>query len=69
MLAVVLAGKGVASLQDTGCLEASPILAPSIEPLGIYSSAETVVAQIIVLLIALLGFAMNGYRAHRLQSH
>ena len=68
-LAVVLAGKGVAGLQEAGWLGASPILAPRIELLGIYPSAETVVAQVIVLLIALSGFAMNGYRARRLQSH
>lgn len=67
VLAVVLAGKGVAGLQEAGWLGASPILAPRIELLGMYPSAETVVAQVIVLLIALSGFAMNAYRARQVQ--
>lgn len=67
VLAVVLAGKGVAGLQEAGWLGASPILAPRIELLGIYPSAETVIAQVIVLVIALSGFAMNGYRARQSQ--
>jgi high-affinity iron transporter len=33
-----------------------------------YPSAETVLAQVVVLLIALSGFAMNGYRARQLQA-
>ncbi|ADP19923.1 iron permease FTR1 family protein 2 (plasmid) [Achromobacter xylosoxidans A8] len=67
VLAVVLAGKGVAGLQEAGWLGASPIMAPRIELLGMYPSAETVVAQIIVLLIAVSGFALNAYRGRRLQ--
>jgi high-affinity iron transporter len=66
VLAVVLAGKGVAGLQEAGWLGASPIMAPRIDLLGIYPSAETVVTQIVVLLIAVSGFAMNAYRARRL---
>jgi len=67
VLAVVLAGKGVAGLQEAGWLGASPIMAPRIELLGLYPSAETVVAQLIVLLIAVSGFAMNAYKGRRLQ--
>lgn len=67
VLAVVLAGKGVAGLQEAGWLGASPIMAPRIELLGMYPSAETVVAQLVVLLIAISGFVMNAYRARRLQ--
>ena len=67
VLAVVLAGKGVAGLQEAGWLGASPIMAPRIELLGMYPSAETVGAQIIVLLIAVSGFALNAYRGRRLQ--
>lgn len=66
VLAVVLAGKGVAGLQEAGWLGASPIMAPRIELLGMYPSAETVVAQLIVLLIAISGFTINAYRARRL---
>lgn len=67
VLAVVLAGKGVAGLQEAGWLGASPLPAPRIELLGMYPSAETVVAQLVVLLIALSGFAMNAYKARRPQ--
>ncbi len=67
VLAVVLAGKGVAGLQEAGWLGASPIMAPRIELLGMYPSAETVLAQIVVLLIAVSGFALNAYRGRRLQ--
>lgn len=66
VLAVVLAGKGVAGLQEAGWLGASPIAAPRIEVLGMYPSTETMVAQIIVLLIAISGFAMNRYSSRRL---
>lgn len=65
VLAVVLAGKGVAGLQEAGWLGAHPIHGPRIEVLGMYPSAETAVAQFIVLLIALSGFAMNAFRSRR----
>lgn len=68
VLAVVLAGKGVAGLQEAGWLGATPIMAPRIDLLGMYPSAETVVAQVIVLLIAVSGFAMNAYKGRRLQA-
>lgn len=65
VLAVVLAGKGVAGLQEAGWLGASPIHWPRIEVLGIYPSAETTIAQFIVLAIALAGFALNSVRARK----
>jgi len=68
VLAVVLAGKGMAGLQEAGWIGATPIFAPRIDLLGMYPSAETVLAQVVVLLIALSGFAMNGYRARQLQA-
>ena len=65
VLAVVLAGKGVAGLQEAGWLSASPIHWPRIEVLGIYPSAETTIAQAVVLVIALAGFALNSAKARR----
>ncbi|MEB0113123.1 cytochrome c/FTR1 family iron permease [Variovorax sp. RTB1] len=65
VLAVVLAGKGVAGLQEAGWLSASPIHWPRIEVLGVYPSAETTIAQAVVLLIALLGFALNSLKARQ----
>ena len=67
VLAVVLAGKGMAGLQEAGWIGATPIMAPRIDLLGVYPSAETVIAQVIVLVIAIVGFVMNGYRARQLR--
>ena len=67
VLAVVLAGKGMAGLQEAGWIGASPIMGPRIDLLGVYPSAETVIAQVVVLAIALFGFVMNGYRARKLR--
>ena len=63
VLAVVLAGKGVAGLQEAGWLSASPIHWPRIEVLGVYPSVETTTAQAVILIIALAGFALNARRA------
>jgi high-affinity iron transporter len=68
LLAVVLVGKGVAGLQEAGWVGATPILAPRIELLGIYPSMETVMAQVVILLVAFSGYAMNAYRGRRLQA-
>jgi len=68
VLAVVLAGKGVAGLQEAGWLSASPIHWPRIEVLGMYPSAETTIAQAVVLIIALAGFALNSVRARQPRS-
>ncbi|HWM68404.1 MAG TPA: cytochrome c/FTR1 family iron permease [Steroidobacteraceae bacterium] len=59
ILAVILIGKGVAGLQEAGWIGVYPISGPRIEVLGLIPTAETVVAQIIVLIIALGGFGMN----------
>ena len=44
-------------------MSASPIHWPRIEVLGIYPSAETAIAQAVVLAVALAGFAMNAVKA------
>jgi len=59
ILAVILIGKGVAGLQEAGWIGVHPVPAPRIEVLGILPTAETLVAQIIVLVIALGGFGLN----------
>jgi len=57
----------MAGLQEAGWIGATPIMAPRVDLLGVYPSAETVIAQVVVLTIALFGFVMNGYRAHNLR--
>jgi high-affinity iron transporter len=59
ILAVILVGKGVAGLQEAGWVGVHPISGPRIDFLGLLPTAETVVAQIVVLFIAVAGFGMN----------
>ena len=59
VLAVILVGKGVIGLQEAGWISVHPIAGPRIEALGILPTAETVIAQVAVLLIAVVGFAIN----------
>ena len=66
-IAVVLAGKGVGGLQEAGWVSAHPITWPHIQVLGVYPTAETAVAQMVVLLIAIVGFAVNAMQARRMQ--
>ena len=64
VLAVVLAGKGVAAIQEAGFLPVSPApIVPRIELLGITPSLQVVVAQILVIVALWIGFT-----AHRRQS-
>ena len=58
-LAVVLIGKGVAGLQEAGWVGVHPFLAPRIEILGVYPTVETLLAQAVVLALAVAGFALN----------
>lgn len=59
VLAVVLAGKGMAALQEAGLLPASPIGVPRIELLGLYPSWQTVSAQLLMLLLVAAAFLLN----------
>ena len=60
VLAVVLAGKGVAALQEAGLIGVVPLShVPRITMLGIFPSAEVIAAQIAVLVALLLGFSWN----------
>lgn len=63
-LAVVLAGKGVAALQEAGLIDIHPLAAvPRIELLGIFPTVEGVGAQVATLLAILLGFWLSARRA------
>lgn len=59
VLAVVLAGKGVAALQEAGWIGVLPIQGPRVELLGLYPSLQPVLAQVTVLVAAALGFLVN----------
>jgi len=67
VLAVVLAGKGVAALQEAGMLGVTPIAgAPRIEILGLYPTLEGLAAQVATLVILLLGFGWNRRESRKL---
>ncbi len=59
VLSVVLAGKGVAALQEVGMLPAIAVNGPRLELLGVYPFALTLIAQAIVLVIAVAGYLWN----------
>ena len=59
VLAVVLIGKGAKALQEAGVLNVHPLSFPRVEFLGIYPTAETIAAQVVVAAVALVGFWLN----------
>jgi len=60
VLAVVLAGKGVAALQEAGLIGVAPLPGvPRITMLGLFPSVQPIAAQVSVLAALLLGFAWN----------
>jgi len=59
-LAVVLVGKGIAALQEAGVVPAILVQdGPRLEALGVYPSAYPLIAQGVVLLIAIGGYVWN----------
>lgn len=64
ILAVILAGKGIAGLQEAGLLDILPLRgAPRVEMLGIYPTWQGALAQTAVLIIMLAGFWYTGRSA------
>lgn len=66
VLAVVLAGKGVAALQEAGLIGVTPVPgAPRFDILGIYPTLQGLLAQAATVAILLAGFARNRSRGRR----
>lgn len=63
VLAVVLVGKGVAALQEAGWIGEHLLSGPRIDLLGIYPTWQTLIAQLLVAIIALAGFWWNARSA------
>lgn len=60
VLAVVLAGKGVAALQEAGMISVSMVRGlPRIEVLGFYATLQTLAAQLSALGVLIAGFLFN----------
>ncbi len=65
VLAFVLAGKGVAALQEAGWIGVSIAPVPRIEWLGIYPTWQSLGMQLVVVLLLVAGFAFNLARSRR----
>ena len=66
VLAVVLAGKGIAALQEAGLIGIEPLTyVPRITLLGVFPSVETIAAQIVILAALLVGFGWNRRASER----
>jgi len=65
LLAVVLAGKGIAALQEAGALPIGPLDLPSTPSLGLYPTWQGVLTQLAVLLLIVGAFAYSRRRARR----
>jgi len=60
ILAFVLAGKGVAALQEAGILPLSPVAGlPKLELLGFYPTWQTILVQLLVIAILVAGYLYN----------
>lgn len=68
VLAVILIGKGMAGMQEAGWVGVTPIATPRLAVLGIYPTLETVLSQVLVMAIALLGFGFNHWSARKIQA-
>ncbi|WP_454642821.1 FTR1 family protein [Bradyrhizobium liaoningense] len=61
ILAVILAGKGIAALQEAGMLDILPLQGlPRVEMLGIYPTWQGALAQTFTLIVMLAGFWYTG---------
>ena len=63
VLAVVLAGKGIAALQEAGLIGATPIGVPRIPLLGLFPTRQVVFVQVATFIVLMLGFAWNRRRS------
>ena len=63
VLAVVLAGNGIAAIQEAGLLGVTPLQGvPEIEVVGLFPSVQVVLAQVLVVVVLIAGFWFNGRR-------
>ena len=69
VLAVVLAGKGIAAIQEAGLLGVTPVEGvPQIDFVGLHPSVQVISAQVTVLAAILAGFWLNGRAVRRVSN-
>lgn len=59
VLAVVLTGKGISALQEAGWVAVSLAPVPSFDLLGVYPTWQTVIAQLVMLALLVVGYLYN----------
>lgn len=65
-LSLVFTGQGIASLQKAGVLATSPVDFISLPIFGIIPTAQTLISQLAVIGILILGYQISGWRRKRL---
>lgn len=64
-LTVVLAGKGVAGLQEAGVIDIAPLAdVPRLPMLGLFPTWQSVLAQLLMVVALAIGFTWNRRRGH-----
>lgn len=60
VLTVVLAGKGVAALQEAGIIDIAPLAAaPRVSMLGIFPTWQSIMSQVLMAAAIVVGFSLN----------
>jgi len=63
VLTVVLAGKGIAALQEAGIVSIAPLRSvPRISLVGLFPTTQTIAAQVLMIAALTVGFAINRRR-------
>ena len=66
VLAVVLAGKGVAALQEAGLIGVAPLSdVPRISVLGIFPTSQVIAVQLATIVALIIGFKWNQFKVRR----
>jgi high-affinity iron transporter len=64
-LAIVLAGKGIAALQEAAILAHHPIAAPSVPLIGLYPDLLSVMLQVVLAATIVAGFTWRSRAVRR----
>ena len=65
LLAIVFTGHGIKALQEAGLIAASPVEIFSLPALGIYATAQTLLAQVIAVAIVIGAFVWTHAASKR----